>query len=79
MSAGTPIHNVILMCPTKFNMVMKENSFRAKACCFEGAELAVFLEPLGMHCKKTIFIPVNSNSNPEAIGGTHWLVSRAVY
>ncbi|XP_028398362.1 sentrin-specific protease 8-like [Dendronephthya gigantea] len=38
----------------------------------QGAELAIFLEPLGMHRKKTIFIPVNSNSNPEGVGGTHW-------
>ena len=41
---------------------------------FLGAELAIFLEPLHLHCKDTIIIPVNSNENPEVPGGTHWLV-----
>ncbi|XP_046839796.1 sentrin-specific protease 8-like [Xenia sp. Carnegie-2017] len=39
--------------------------------CEEGG-LASFLEPLSLDKKKIIFLPVNSNTVPDAIGGDHW-------
>ncbi|XP_078677045.1 sentrin-specific protease 8-like [Branchiostoma floridae x Branchiostoma belcheri] len=38
----------------------------------QGDDLAPFLEPLELSCKKYIFLAVNDNSNIESTGGSHW-------
>ncbi|KAF6132801.1 SUMO peptidase family member, NEDD8 specific [Phyllostomus discolor] len=40
-------------------------------CTSNPAEIAMFLEPLGLPHKQVVFLAINDNSN-EAAGGTHW-------
>lgn len=40
-------------------------------CAGDRAEVAAFLEPLGLPAKTAVFLAVNDNGGPAA-GGTHW-------
>ncbi|XP_069910850.1 sentrin-specific protease 8 [Oryctolagus cuniculus] len=40
-------------------------------CTSDPAEVALFLEPLGLPNKRVVFLAINDNSN-QAAGGTHW-------
>ena len=36
------------------------------------SEIAMFLDPLDIHSQNAIFFAVNSNTNPDLAGGSHW-------
>ena len=36
------------------------------------SEISIFLEPLNLISKEAIFLAVNSNSDPDLAGGSHW-------
>lgn len=40
-------------------------------CAADSAEVAAFLQPLGLPTKRAVFLAINDNCGPAA-GGTHW-------